>query len=389
MQSFQPPRRILMGPGPSDVSPRVLSALARPTVGHLDPVFQSLMEEIKTALQRLFNAPDHACVPLPAPGTAGMEAAMMNLLEPGDRCVVAVNGAFGGRMADMADRAGATVVTVEHAWGEAIDIARVEAALAEAPTKVLAFVHAETSTGVRSDAATLCGLARKAGALSVVDCVTSLGGIVVDAAAWDADVLYSGTQKCLSAPPGLSPIAISKRAQAAIQGRKTKVRNWLLDFNLLMSYWGGEGGRTYHHTAPINALYGLHESLVILFEEGVQAAIVRHARLHEALVAGLEAAGLEMLVDAKDRLPQLNTVRVPDGVDEAAVRAHVLKVWDLEIGAGLGPLKGKVWRIGLMGASATPWHVRLCLTALCEALAAQGFGVESAKALAAADAKLK
>lgn len=389
MQSFQPPRRILMGPGPSDVSPRVLSALARPTVGHLDPVFQALMEEIKTALQRLFNAPDHACVPLPAPGTAGMEAAMMNLLEPGDRCVVAVNGAFGGRMADMADRAGATVVTVEHAWGEAIDIARVEAALAEAPTKVLAFVHAETSTGVRSDAATLCGLARKAGALSVVDCVTSLGGIVVDAAAWDADVLYSGTQKCLSAPPGLSPIAISKRAQAAIQGRKTKVRNWLLDFNLLMSYWGGEGGRTYHHTAPINALYGLHESLVILFEEGVQAASVRHARLHEALVAGLEAAGLEMLVDAKDRLPQLNTVRVPDGVDEAAVRAHVLKAWDLEIGAGLGPLKGKVWRIGLMGASATPWHVRLCLTALCEALAAQGFGVESAKALAAADAKLK
>lgn len=389
MQSFQPPRRILMGPGPSDVSPRVLSALARPTVGHLDPVFQSLMEEIKTALQRLFNAPDHACVPLPAPGTAGMEAAMMNLLEPGDRCVVAVNGAFGGRMADMADRAGATVVTAEHAWGEAIDIARVEAALAEAPTKVLAFVHAETSTGVRSDAATLCGLARKAGALSVVDCVTSLGGIVVDAAAWDADVLYSGTQKCLSAPPGLSPIAISKRAQAAIQGRKSKVRNWLLDFNLLMSYWGGEGGRTYHHTAPINALYGLHESLVILFEEGVQAATVRHARMHEALVAGLEAAGLEMLVDAKDRLPQLNTVRVPDGVDEAAVRAYVLKAWDLEIGAGLGPLKGKVWRIGLMGASATPWHVRLCLTALCEALAAQGFGVESATALSAADAKLK
>lgn len=377
-----------MGPGPSDVSPRVLSALARPTVGHLDPAFQALMEDIKTALQRLFNAPDHACVPLPAPGTAGMEAAMMNLLEPGDRCVVAVNGAFGGRMADMADRAGATVVTVEHAWGEAIDIARVEAALAEAPTKVLAFVHAETSTGVRSDAATLCGLARKAGALSVVDCVTSLGGIVVDAAAWDADVLYSGTQKCLSAPPGLSPIAISKRAQAAIQGRKTKVRNWLLDFNLLMSYWGGEGGRTYHHTAPINALYGLHESLVILFEEGVQAATVRHARLHEALVAGLEAAGLEMLVDAKDRLPQLNTVRVPDGVDEAAVRAHVLKAWDLEIGAGLGPLKGKVWRIGLMGASATPWHVRLCLTALSEALAAQGFCVDSAKALSAADVKL-
>src|ERR1700742_2035612 len=330
MQSFQPPRRILMGPGPSDVSPRVLAALARPTIGHLDPAFQDLMEEIKGALGRLFNAPDHACVPLPAPGTAGMEAAMMNLLEPGDRCVVAVNGAFGGRMADMAGRAGAAGVTVDHDWGKPVDPTRVEAALAEAPTKVLAFVHAETSTGARSDAATLCGLARKHGALSVVDCVTSLGGIVVDAAAWDADVLYSGTQKCLSAPPGLSPIALSRRAQAAIGGRTTKVRNWLLDFNLLMSYWGGEGGRTYHHTAPINALYGLHESLVAIFEEGQQAAIVRHARMHEALAAGVEAAGLSMLVAAADRLPQLNTVKVPDGIDEAAVGAHVLSHLDQE-----------------------------------------------------------
>lgn len=388
MQSFQPPRRILMGPGPSDVSPRVLAALARPTIGHLDPEFQAFMEDTKAALSRLFNAPDHACIPLPAPGTAGMEAAMMNLLEPGDRCVVAVNGAFGGRMADMAGRAGATVVTVDHEWGQPVDPARVEASLAEAPTKVLAFVHAETSTGARSDAAALCGLARQHGALSVVDCVTSLGGITVDVAAWDADFVYSGTQKCLSAPPGLSPVAISKRAQAAITGRKEKVRNWLLDFNLIMAYWGGDGGRTYHHTAPINALYGLHESLVAIFEEGVQAASVRHARMHEALAAGIEAAGLRFLVDAKWRLPQLNTVIVPDGVDEAAVRAHVLKRWDLELGAGLGPLKGKVWRIGLMGASATPWHVRLCLTALCEALAAQGVKADVDKALAAADAKL-
>jgi alanine-glyoxylate transaminase/serine-glyoxylate transaminase/serine-pyruvate transaminase len=244
MQSFQPPRRILMGPGPSDVSPRVLSALARPTIGHLDPEFQNLMEEIKGALQRLFNAPDHACVPLPAPGTAGMEAAIMNLLEPGDRAVIAVNGAFGGRMADMAGRAGATVVTVDHEWGKPVDVALCEAALAEAPTKVFAFVHAETSTGARSDAASLCAIARKHGALSIVDCVTSLGGIVVDVAGWDADVVYSGTQKCLSAPPGLSPIALSKRAQAAITGRKEKVRNWLLDFNLLMSYCDGGHGRS-------------------------------------------------------------------------------------------------------------------------------------------------
>lgn len=388
MQSFQPPRRILMGPGPSDVTPRVLAALARPTIGHLDPQFQDLMEEIKAALARLFNAPDHACVPLPAPGTAGMEAAIMNLLEPGDRAVIAINGAFGGRMADMADRAGAEVVKLEFEWGKPVDPAAVEEALKAAPTKVLAFVHAETSTGARSDAATLCGLARKYGALSVVDCVTSLGGITVDVAAWDADAVYSGTQKCLSAPPGLSPIALSPRAQEAIKARKTKVRNWLCDFNLLMSYWGGDGGRTYHHTAPINALYGLHESLVALFEEGQQAVLVRHARTHEALAAGVEAMGLKFLVDAKDRLPQLNAVIVPDGVDEAAVRAYVLDKWDLELGAGLGPLKGKVWRIGLMGASATPWHVRLCLNALSEALAAQGYKADGAAALAAAEAKL-
>jgi alanine-glyoxylate transaminase/serine-glyoxylate transaminase/serine-pyruvate transaminase len=388
MQSFQPPRRILMGPGPSDVSPRVLAALARPTIGHLDPEFQKLMEEIKAAMSRLFNAPDHACVPLPAPGTAGMEAAIMNLLEPGDRAVIAINGAFGGRMADMADRAGAEVTKVEFEWGQPVDPAKVEEALKGGPVKVLAFVHAETSTGARSDAAALCGLARKYGALSVVDCVTSLGGIVVDVAAWDADVVYSGTQKCLSAPPGLSPIALSKRAQAAITGRKTKVRNWLLDFNLLMSYWGGDGGRTYHHTAPINALYGLHESLVALFEEGQQAVLVRHARTHESLAAGIEAAGLKFLVDEPYRLPQLNAVIVPDGVDEAAVRSYVLAKWDLELGAGLGPLKGKVWRIGLMGASATPWHVRLCLSALCEALDAQGFKTDAKAVMAAADAKL-
>jgi alanine-glyoxylate transaminase/serine-glyoxylate transaminase/serine-pyruvate transaminase len=385
MQSFQPPRRILMGPGPSDVSPRVLAALARPTVGHLDPEFQALMEEIKGALQRLFNAPDHACIPLPAPGTAGMEAAMMNLLEPGDRAVIAVNGAFGGRMADMAGRAGATVVTVDHDWGRPVDPERVAAALSEAPTKVLAFVHAETSTGARSDPGPLCALARQHGALSVVDCVTSLGGIAVDVAGWDADVVYSGTQKCLSAPPGLAPIALSRRAQAAISGRKEKVRNWLLDFNLIMSYWGGEGGRTYHHTAPVNALYGLHESLVVLFEEGQQAAIVRHARMHQAFVAGLAELGLGILVDEAHRLPQLNAVVVPEGVDEAAARAYVLKAWDLEIGAGLGPMKGRIWRIGLMGASATPWHVRLCLTALAGALAAQGRKTDLAAALAAAE----
>ena len=388
MNSFQPPRRFLMGPGPSDVSPRVLSALSRPTIGHLDPAFQDLMEEIKAGLSRLMNAPGYACVPLPAPGTAGMEAAVMNLLEPGDRAVIAVNGAFGGRLADMAGRAGAEVVTVDHAWGAPVDPARIEEALAGRPAKVLAFVHAETSTGVRSDAAALCAVARRRGALTIVDCVTSLGGIPVDAAGWDADVIYSGTQKCLSAPPGLSPIALSPRAQAAIAARREKPRNWLLDFQLLMSYWGGEGGRTYHHTAPINPLYGLHEALVAIFEEGIDVAHARHARVHGALAAGVEALGLSFLVDAPHRLPQLNTVRVPVGIDEARVRDHLLRRYDLEIGAGLGPLKGQVWRIGLMGASATPWHVRLCLTALGAALAEQGWNGDAAAAVAAAEARL-
>ena len=376
-----------MGPGPSDVSPRVLAALSRPTIGHLDPAFQGLMEEIKAALARLMNAPDHACVPLPAPGTAGMEAAIMNLLEPGDTAVVAVNGGFGERMVDMAGRAGAAVVRVDHAWGEPVDSAKVEPHLKGA--KVLAFIHAETSTGALTDPGPLCALARAAGVLTIVDCVTSLGGVEVDVAKWGADVVYSGTQKCLSAPPGLSPIAIGPRARVAIGARKEKVRNWLLDVGLFMSYWGGEGGRTYHHTAPINALYGLHEALVVLEEEGLAAANARHRATHEALAAGIEAAGLKFLVAPGHRLPQLNAVLVPNGIDEAAVRSAVLDRYNLEIGAGLGPLKGRIWRIGLMGASATPWHVRLSLTALTDALAAQNYPDAGRAALAAADAKLQ
>src|SRR5690348_15647497 len=276
MQSFQPPRRILMGPGPSDVSPRVLAALSRPTIGHLDPAFQALMEEIKGQLAQVMKAQGYACVPLPAPGTAGMEAALMNLLEPGERAVIAINGQFGERMADMAGRAGAEVTRVEHAWGTPVDPERVAAALKTGPAKLLAFVHAETSTGAMSDAKPLCALAREAGALTVVDCVTSLGGVEVDAAGWGADVIYSGSQKCLSAPPGLSPLAVSSRAQAAMGERKEKARTWLLDMSLLMAYWGGEGGRTYHHTAPVNALYGLHEALLALLEEGLEASHARH-----------------------------------------------------------------------------------------------------------------
>ena len=377
-----------MGPGPSDVSPRVLAALARPTIGHLDPAFQALMEEIQAALARAMQAPGYACVPLPAPGTAGMEAGLMNLLEPGDLAVVAVNGQFGERMIDMAGRAGAEVLRVDHDWGMPVDPERVRAALRGRAVKLLAFVHAETSTGAMTDPGPLCELASAAGALSLVDCVTSLGGIPVDAQGWGADVIYSGTQKCLSAPPGLAPLAVSPRARQAIADRKEKPRSWLLDVGLLMGYWSGEGGRTYHHTAPINALYGLHEAMAALFEEGLEAAHARHRRLHEAFAAGIEAAGLRFLVAPSHRLPQLNTVCVPDGIDEAQVRARMLARYDLEIGAGLGPLRGKIWRIGLMGASASPWHVRLCLTALADALAAQNHPDVLRAALAAAEAKL-
>jgi alanine-glyoxylate transaminase/serine-glyoxylate transaminase/serine-pyruvate transaminase len=378
-----------MGPGPSEVPSRVLLAQARPTLGHLDPAFQGLMEETKAGLQRLFRAPEHACIPLPGPGTCGMEAGIMNLLEPGEVAVIAINGLFGQRMADMAERAGAEVVRVEQTWGKPIDPAKVEAALWARGAKLLAFVHAETSTGVMSDPGPLCALAREHGALTVVDCVTSLGGITVNAAEWGADVLYAGTQKCLSAPPGLAPFAISPRAQAAVKARKTKPRNWLYDLQLLMSYWGGEGGRAYHHTAPVNAVYGLHEAMVTLFEEGEEAVIARHLAMHKALVAGLAALGLDMQVAKAHRLPQLNTVRVPEGVDEARVRLHMLERFGVEIGAGLGPLKGKVWRIGLMGASATPRHIRACLTALGDALAAQGRNGAAIKdALDAAAAKL-
>ena len=264
MKSFHPPERILMGPGPSDVPARVLAAAARPTIGHLDPAFQALMEEVKGALAELFDAPEHACIPLPGPGTLGMEAGMLNLLEPGDTAVVCINGLFGMRMADMAERAGAEVVRVEQVWGEPVDPEKVEAALWARGAKVLAFVHAETSTGVLTDPAPLCALAREHGALTVVDCVTSLGGITVDARGWGADVLYSGTQKCLSAPPGLAPFAFSATAREAVAARKTKPRTWLADLSLLMSYWGGEGGRAYHHTAPVNAVYGLHEAMTTL-----------------------------------------------------------------------------------------------------------------------------
>ena len=389
MTDLYPPKRILMGPGPSDVHPRVLQATAMPTIGHLDPVFQSMMEESKAHLRALFRTQNALTFPVSAPGSAGMEACFVNLLEAGDTAIVIRNGVFGERMRQNVERCGAVAVLVDAEWGTAPDVSRVEEALKNHPdASVVAFVHAETSTGVEADAAALCALARQHDCLTIVDMVTSLGGIPVEVDAWGVDAAYSGSQKCLSCPPGLSPVSFSERALDRIRARKTPVQSWFLDLSLVMDYWDGEGGRSYHHTAPVNAMYGLNEALAMHFEEGTDAVHARHRLMHRALVSGLEAMDLSMLVDAACRLPQLNVVQVPDGVDEAAVRAHLLTQYGLEIGAGLGPLAGKVWRIGLMGESARAANVMLCLTALGDALALQQVNVYTGAALAAAQAVL-
>lgn len=385
--SFIPPVRTLMGPGPSDVSPRVLAAMARPTIGHLDPEFIRMMDEIKEMLQALFKTESPLTLPVSAPGSAGMEACFVNLVEPGDKVVVCQNGVFGGRMKENVERFGGEAIMVMDDWGKPVDLDKVEKALAENDgVKALAFVHAETSSGVRSDAESLCALARKYGCLSIVDAVTSLGGIEVDMDGWGIDAIYSGTQKCLSAPPGISPVAFGERAIEAVKSRKTPVPSWFLDKNLVMGYWGGGGKRAYHHTAPVNSLYALHESLVMLHEEGLENAWARHAKNHDALRAGLEAMGINFVVDEECRLPQLNTVYVPEGVDEAEVRSRLLNDYSLEIGAGLGALAGKVWRIGLMGSACTRRNVMLCLAALENTLSAMDAPINRGAAALAAEA---
>ena len=387
--SFYPPIRTLMGPGPSDVSPRVLGALSRPTIGHLDPLFVQLMDEIKGLLQYAFQTSNELTLPVSAPGSAGMEACFVNLVSPGDTVIVCQNGVFGGRMKENVERCGATAVMVQDRWGDPVDPARVKAAFADHPeASLLAFVHAETSTGVRSDAQTLCAIAADHGALSIVDAVTSLGGIDLRVDEWGADAVYSGSQKCLSCVPGLSPVTFSPRAVERIRNRSHKVQSWFLDMQLVMGYWGGSSKRAYHHTAPVNDLYALHESLVMLQEEGLQAAFARHRSNHEALVAGLEAMGLAMAVEREWRLPQLNSVVIPDGIDDAAVRSALLNEFNLEIGAGLGELAGKTWRIGLMGFASNPRNVMTCLTALEAVLARQGYALETGAGLAAAKTRL-
>ncbi|MFC3052917.1 pyridoxal-phosphate-dependent aminotransferase family protein [Kordiimonas pumila] len=374
-----------MGPGPSDVSARVLGAMARPTLGHLDPDFQRMMEEVKEGLKDLFQTKNRLTFPVSAPGSAGMETCFLNLVEEGDTVIVVRNGVFGDRMRENVVRAGGIAVLVDVEWGKAPDVAVIETVLNANPeAKIVAFVHAETSTGALADAAAICALAQKHNCLTIMDAVTSLGGVPVLIDEWGVDAVYSGSQKCLSCTPGLSPVSLSEKALDKIKARKTPVRSWFLDLSLVMNYWNGEGGRSYHHTAPVNALYGLHESLVILFEEGLGSAIARHKHMHEALVAGLESMGLKFLVDKSCRLPQLNAVVVPEGVDEASVRAHLLKAHSLEIGAGLGPMAGNVWRIGLMGASARRENVELCITALADALNRHQYKTDVTGALKAA-----
>lgn len=375
--AFQPPRRILLGPGPSDVHPRVLQAMARPTIGHLDPRFVEMLEELKSLLRYAFQTENPLTFALSAPGSVGMETCFVNLVEPGDKVIVCSNGVFGRRMADNVRRIGGQLVLLEDAWGEPVDPQKLEDALnAHSDTAVVAFVHAETSTGARSDAQLLTEIAHRHGALVICDAVTSLGCMPLLVDDWQLDAVYSASQKGLSCTPGLSPITFNARAIHKLRQRKTPVQSWFMDINLVLGYWQDAGGkRTYHHTAPINALYGLHESLRMLAEEGLEMTWTRHREAHQALVSGLQELGLQLLVDEEWRLPQLNSVIVPAGVDESKVRHDLLNNYGIEVGAGLGELAGKVFRIGLMGSSATETNVQTCLSALEAVLHSRSPGV--------------
>ena len=363
--SFIPPSRVLMGPGPSDVYPQVLEALARPTIGHLDPKFVDLMDEVKQLLQYAFQTNNALTMPVSAPGSAGMESVFVNLVEPGDKVIVCQNGVFGARMQQNVQRCGGQAIMVQDTWGKATDLNKVrDVLLANPDAKALAFVHAETSTGVLNDAKALCQLAKEFDCLSIVDAVTSLGGSELKVDDWHIDAIYSGTQKCLSCVPGLSPVSFSEQAISVIKQRRHPVQSWFLDMDLVMGYWGQGAKRAYHHTAPVNSIYALHESLLILHQEGLEDAWARHHKNHLSLKTGLEKLGLEFVVEQATRLPQLNMVRIPAGVDDAKVRNRLLSEFSLEIGAGLGELAGKVWRIGLMGCGSSQKNVDYCLSSL-------------------------
>ena len=386
IHSFHPPQRTLMGPGPSEINPRVMAAMSLPAIGYLDPVFVEMMEELKSLLRYAYQTKNALTFPVSGPGSVGMEYCFVNLVSPGDKVIVCRNGVFGGRMIENVERAGGTAIVVEDAWGEPVDPQKLEDALKRNPdARLVAFVHAETSTGVQSDAKTLVAVAHQHHALAIVDAVTSLGGTPVLTDEWNVDAIYSASQKCLSCTPGLSPVSFSDAVVEHVKARKDKIHSWFMDMNLLLGYWGATT-RTYHHTAPTNSLYALHEALLILKEEGIENAWARHTRHHLALKAGLEAMGLKFLVKEGAQLPQMNAVFIPEAIKarEAEVRKTLLTEFNLEIGAGLGPLAGKIWRIGLMGYSCKPENVMLCLSALGSVLSDMGLPIHVGNAEAAA-----
>jgi alanine-glyoxylate transaminase/serine-glyoxylate transaminase/serine-pyruvate transaminase len=387
MSTVAPPTRILLGPGPSNVHPRVLRALATPLIGHLDPAFIALMEETKRLLRATFITANTLTLPISATGSAGMEACLVNLLEPGDTAIVGVNGVFGTRMVDIVERCGATAVRVEAPWGRIIDADDVLRALRAVPqARVVALVHAETSTGAWQPLEDIGRMVRDADKLFVVDAVTSLAGCPLRVDEWAIDACYSGTQKCLSCPPGLAPLTFGPRAADALHRRRTKVQSWYLDLTMIERYWGDE--RVYHHTAPISMNYARLEALRLVDEEGLEARWTRHERHHQALKAGLAAMGIELAAQEGHQLWTLNSVRIPNGVDDAAVRKALLEEYGLEIGGGLGPLKGQVWRIGLMGESSTEANVLLVLSALERLLPRFGYAVPRGAGVAAATLQL-
>ncbi len=356
--------RILMGPGPSDAHPRVLKAMSTPLIGHLDPEFVDIMDEVKTMVQDTFITKNHLTFVVSAPGSAGMETCLVNLLEPGDEAIICINGVFGGRMADIAERCGATVHKVEKEWGTVVSPEDIKKALEKCPKpKLVALVHAETSTGALQPMKEISDLVHNAGGLLMVDAVTSYCGVELRVDDWEIDAIYTGTQKCLSAPPGLSPVSFSDRALKALENRKTKVQSWFLDLSLVKNYWGG-AKRAYHHTAPVSSVYALRESLRIVLEEGLENRWKRHQEVHQVLKSKLESLGFKYLVDEQYRLPNLNSVYLPEGNDEALIRSKLLHDYNIEVGGGLGAFAGKIWRIGIMGESCTLNHVNMLISAL-------------------------